>query len=163
MHIELTVARLRELLAYDPEAGVFVWLVGRGRAAAGAVAGTLARDGYLRIGVDGQGCAAHRLAWLMHYGEWPTGQIDHRDGCRTNNRIANLRDVTTSVNNQNQRKARADNKSCGLLGVTANCGRWMAQIQVDRKKRRLGLFDTPERAHAAYLEAKRELHEGCTI
>jgi hypothetical protein len=90
--------------------------------------------------------------------------IDHRDTCRTNNRLANLRDATRSVNAQNLRAARSNNSSCGLLGVTWNRGRWTAQISPPGGPRTyIGRFDTAEQAHAAYLDAKRRLHAGCTL
>lgn len=154
---------IRKLLQYDAETGVFTWLVQTSiRVKAGHVAGSLKSDGYLQIKVDRKNHLAHRLAWFYMHGNWPEGQIDHRDGNRANNRISNLRDVSNSVNQQNQLRARLDNK-CGLLGVCASLSKWQAMISIDGKKRYLGTFDTPEQAHAAYIAAKRELHEGCTI
>ena len=98
------------------------------------------------------------------YGTWPENQIDHINGVRHDNRIDNLRDVLQSTNAQNQRKPSATNK-CGFLGVNFHkcSNRWIAQIHVQGKKKHLGLFDTPKEAHEAYVTAKRELHEGCTI
>lgn len=160
---ELTAERLRELLHYDPDTGVFTWRVRtNSRAAAGAVAGAMTGRGYLRIGINRKEYMSHRLAWLYVHGSWPEGDIDHRDGNPLNNRIGNLRDVTNVVNLQNQRRARAGNK-CGLLGVSPSQGKWMAQIRAEGRNRYLGRFDTPALAHAAYLRAKRELHPGCTL
>lgn len=157
----LTVARLREVLDYCPETGVFVWKVTRSfKAVAGAVAGSEYKaTGYLRIQIDGTSYLAHRLAWLHHYGEWPTLDIDHINGEKSDNRIANLREATTSQNGQNQHRAQSDNKS-GALGVYLDKnGRWRAVIAKDGLIYGLGAFDTKESAHAAYLSAKRELHE----
>lgn len=159
----ISAERLRELIEYGPETGIFVWRVRRSGVTAGAVAGSPHSHGYQQIRVDGTIYLSHRLAWLHFYGVWPTGQIDHRDGDRANNRIANLRDVTRSVNGQNQRRAMSTNKSCGLLGVNSHQGRWRARIRIDGKYRCLGLHDTPELAHDAYITAKRIYHEGCTI
>lgn len=108
---------------------------------------------------------AHRLVWLHLYGEWPEHGIDHINGRRSDNTAANLRSVPQSENVQNQRKARRDNKSTGLLGVSRPSGRskYRAQIMAQGRNRYLGYFDTPEEAHAAYLAAKRQLHPGCTI
>lgn len=156
----LSAARLRELLHYNPETGVFTWRVGRkGVRCAGAVAGAMNARGYWRIGVDNRRYLAQGLAWLYMTGEFPPGDVDHRDGARANNRWANLRGVTRSVNNQNQRRARKDNRA-GLLGVSPNRRKWAASINVDGVKTHLGSFDTPEQAHAAYLAAKREWHPG---
>lgn len=60
--------------------------------------------------------------------------------------------------------ARVDNKT-GLLGVSWKASRqkYVAQIQIDRKVKYLGLFENPNDAHEAYLEAKRLHHPGCTI
>lgn len=160
---DLTAARLRELLQYNPDSGQFRRLVRTSnRIKAGDVAGCLAGEGYLHIRVDGGLYKSHRLAWLYMTGAWPIGSIDHIDGCRTNNAIANLRDVTKSVNLQNQRKARADNAS-GLLGVSAHHGRWQARITVDGKRLHIGSYATPELAHAAYITHKRAWHIGCTV
>lgn len=163
---ELTADRLRELLHYDPETGVFTWLVHRQRHRAGDVAGSKHSMGYIEMGVCGASYLAHRLAWLYMTGSWPAGDVDHKNGQRSDNRFDNLRDVTKSVNLQNRQGATANNKS-GLLGVSksiAKCGRWFARIQDSTGKQKgLGSFGTPEEAHAAYLDAKRSMHEGCTI
>ena len=95
-------------------------------------------------------------------GEWPDGYIDHGNGVRTDNRWANLRAGDRSFNMQNQRRARRDNTT-GWLGVSRVKSRFEAAIQVRGRRFRLGRFDTPEAAHAAYLTAKRKLHEGCTL
>lgn len=161
----LTAGRLRELLHYDPATGVFTWLVHRQRHRAGTVAGSPHSAGYIEIGVCGRSYLAHRLAWLYVHGEWPARDVDHRNGIKTDNRIDNLRDVTKVVNLQNRRGAAAGNVS-GLLGVSksaAKCGRWFARLQVNGRQKSLGSFDSPEAAHAAYLTAKRQLHEGCTL
>ena len=107
---------------------------------------------------------AHRLAWALHTGDWPKGDIDHINGDESDNRLANLRDVSKSINQQNKRRPRTDNK-VGLLGVSwhARGRKWRAQITVQGTRMYLGLFTTPDAAHAAYLEAKRMLHPGCTI
>ena len=157
--------RVRELLDYDEITGVFAWRVARpGTARVGVVAGASDGDGYWRIKVDGRRYRAHRLAWLWAHGTWPMGQIDHLDGNRLNNALANLRDVSHSVNAQNQREASRNNSS-GLLGVSwaKNNGKWRAQIKAAGRVRVLGYFAVKEEAHARYVEAKREFHEGNTL
>ena len=97
-------------------------------------------------------------------GKWPDGEIDHIDGNRANNRWSNLRDVHIVINAQNKRGPMAHNKS-GFLGVSWNkkdCA-YVARIKVDGKYLSLGYHQTPEAASAAYVEAKRRLHAGCTI
>ncbi|HGL5074088.1 HNH endonuclease [Burkholderia multivorans] len=162
----LTQERLHQVLAYDPVTGIFVWRQSTSnRAPIGSIAGTMQPNGYLRIAIDGVRMYAHRLAWFYVNGEWPLSDVDHIDGVRTNNAIANLRDVSRSVNMQNQRRARSNNHTSGLLGVTwsARRHRWVAQIKVDGLHKGIGYFDDAESAHQAYLAAKRELHAGCSI
>ena len=155
---ELTAERLREVLNYDAETGIFTWLARtRNRVAVGDVAGSPDRYGYLRIKIDGRIHSAHRLAWLYVHGEWPKDQLDHINGIRTDNRITNLREATNAENGHNRRKPHSNNTT-GYLGVKRDRGRFQALIRLDGKQRYLGLFDTPEAAHAAYLEAKRRLH-----
>jgi hypothetical protein len=162
----LTAERLRSLLSYDAETGVFVWLVStNGRIKVGDIAGNLDSNGYMHIGCDGKTYKAHRLAWLWKRGAWPKDQIDHRDGDKTNNRWANLREATNAVNQQNKRHARRDNKSTGLIGAKLHrkTGKFMASINVNKQRIYLGLHDTAVLAHNAYIKAKRELHPGCTL
>lgn len=154
-------ARLHELLSYDPETGVMRWRVNKGPVKAGDVAGNPTR-GYLQLMVDGHMTFVHRFIWFYVHGTWPIGNIDHIDGNRSNNRIANLRDVSQAMNIQNERKPRSNNKS-GFLGVKANRGLWKAEISINGKTKFLGRFKTPEEAHQVYVEAKRRLHPGCTI
>lgn len=160
----LTQERLKEVLDYDPGTGLFRWRSYRcGRALAGAVCGTDNGKGYLTIHIDLVHYKAHRLAWLYVHGVWPEDRIDHINGIKGDNRLANLREANKFTNSQNQRRAQSHNK-CGYLGVhQRDNGRFRASIRVNSKLLSLGTFDTPEHAHKAYVEAKRRLHEGCTL
>lgn len=162
--MSITQARLKELLEYDPETGVFTNRVSRSsRAKAGATtSSSLSKQGYLRICIDWNPHLAHRLAWLYVYGSMPQGMIDHINGDRTDNRICNLREASAHLNQQNRRRANRRSKT-GLLGVSVADNKFVASIHADGKTRRLGRFCSAEEAHAAYLAAKRQLHEGCTI
>ena len=109
----------------------------------------------------------HRLAWLLFYGRWPNGHIDHINGDPSDNRISNLREASHAVNMQNQRRPHKNSRS-QLLGASLDTSRtrpnpWRAQITVNGKTKRIGWFKTAEEAHAAYIAVKRMLHEGCTI
>ncbi len=154
--------RLRELLDYDAETGRFVWRQANKRVKAGTVAGYVGNDGYVRIRASGTRFLAHRLVWFYVHGTWPAGEIDHINGDRSDNRIANLRDVSRLTNRQNMRRAQADNRS-GLLGVSLTNNRCKASIRSGGKNHHLGYFASPEAAHAAYVAAKRQTHEGCTL
>jgi hypothetical protein len=156
----LTAERLREVLRYDPETGVFVWLKRtseKSRIKVGAVAGHEHKSsGYIVIWVDGLAYQAQVLAWLYVYGEWPEDLVDHRDKNKKRNAIGNLRDAN---NSQNKANGATYSKPTGLLkGVTINSGRYRAQIVKDYKHEHLGYFDTEELAHAAYLARAKELH-----
>lgn len=163
----LTRERLREVLDYDPETGVFRWKRRMSsRAPAGGVAGSPhPKERYIIIGIDGRLYRAHRLAWLWCFGVWPSDEVDHWDVDRQNNRIANLRDCTVRINRQNLRRGHVDGSGGGLLGVSwrAHAKKWVATIYVDGRSRHLGYRDTPEEAHSLYVEAKRQLHAGCTL
>lgn len=161
---KLTFSRAAELLAYTPDTGTLIWRTHRGRKApAGSVAGNLRISGYVQVIVDGRAHGAHRLAWLLATGAWPAGEIDHIDGDKSNNRFSNLRDVTRKVNIENRRRCTKSSRS-GLLGVSPRAnGKWLSQIQVDGVKHHIGIFDSPEAAHQAYLDHKRRLHTGNTL
>ena len=155
-----------DLLSYDKETGLFVWLVSRNNnSTQGSIAGHVNEHGYRLIGVGYKLLRAHRLAWFMAHGYWPKGQIDHINGNRDDNRICNLRDVNSSINNQNYRKAKSSNKTSGLLGVWLDkkSKKWATAITVGEKQIWIGRFNTPEEAHFAYLQKKRSIHAGCTI
>lgn len=128
----------------------------------GDVAGTI-NKGYRRVQVDGEHYLAHRLIWLMIHGKFPTDMLDHINGDKADNRITNLREATNQQNQHNRIKPQSHNKS-GFLGVNSHkCGRFQAQIGINGKIKYLGLFDTPEKAHDVYLQAKRKHHKFCTI
>ncbi len=157
--------RLVQLLDYCPDTGVFTRrLTTCNRAKKGAVAGCLKSNGYVAICVDKRYFTAHRLAWLYVTGSWPNGQIDHINGVRHDNRIKNLRDVSHSVNQQNQRVSHADSKS-GILGVTwyKPTGKWVASLTINKRTKYIGCFDDKDQARLAYIESKRQHHEGNTL
>ena len=100
----------------------------------------------------------HRLAWLMVNRVWPNGQIDHINGMKADNRIANLRVVNNSQNKQNV-TAPVSNTS-GYLGVSYHkkSGKWAANIKLNGRSTYLGVYDNPDIASKAYIEAKSRLH-----
>lgn len=159
---KLTHRRLREVCHYDPETGIFTNRVRRGRVLAGEpTGGTHTVKGYGEIQIDNRRYATHRLAWFYVNRSWPKGEIDHINGVRNDNRIVNLRDVTTTVNRENIRGPTKRNGH-GWLGVSLYkpTGRWTACICVNYRSKRLGYFATPAEASAAYIAAKRRLHKG---
>ncbi|AZF37722.1 Phage HNH homing endonuclease [Pseudomonas sp. R4-39-08] len=162
---EVSVETVRSLLSYEPLTGSFKWIEKPSwGVSVGEIAGFITSAGYRSIRIAGAGYQAHRLAWLHHYGEWPANELDHINGNKDDNRIANLRDVNRKGNCENQRRPQRNNTS-GFLGVSwaKNEKKWKAQISHGGKKRAIGYFDSPEKAHEAYLAVKRELHAGCTL
>jgi hypothetical protein len=154
----LTHERLLEVLAYDPDTGVFTWRKSpkhrAGEIKPGDVAGTL-RNGYVRILLDRTLYSAHRLAWFYVHREWPPDQMDHRDKVRSHNAIGNLRPATGA---QNQRNVDAKRTSkTGVKGVNLNRGKFVARINRDGIRRYLGHFDNLDDAQAAYAVAASEI------
>ncbi len=153
---DLTAARLRALLSYAPETGLFYWRERRGSAAASSVAGVIAFDGARLIRVDGKLYRAHRLAWLHVNGQWPQNEIDHINGDPADNRFDNLRECVRAENARNVR-VHSDCAS-GLKGAYRGKRGWCSRIMVDGRDIRLGTFATKEQAGAAYDAAARKLH-----
>lgn len=150
----VTYLRLREVLQYDPDTGVFVWLVSTSnRVKVGAVAGRIRSDGSVRIGFDGRLYLAHRLAWFSVHGCWPSAELDHLNRNPEDNRLCNLREATKTQNMWNT-KRRCDN-STGFKGViwSKQKRKFQARITINGEPRHLGFFDDPSRAHAAYVSA----------
>jgi hypothetical protein len=156
----ITAERLRELLHYDPDTGIFVWRVQRTcKAMVGTVAGATDKEGaYRKISVDGDRYSSHRLAWLYVYGEMPTGGIDHINCDGTDNRIANLRLATPQQNAWNSRRGKSN--VSGFKGVHFNSrsGKYASSFRGGGQRRHLGYFDTAEQAAEAYREAIAEAH-----
>lgn len=138
----LTAERLREILSYDKETGIFKWRVClSNRAQVGAVAGNPSkRDGYIKIGVDGKIYMGHRLVWLYVTGEWPRNLIDHINCNGSDNRFANLREATHSQNLANLRKPSAN--TSGHKGVSWDKfkNKWVARAKVNGRQYVFGYF-----------------------
>jgi hypothetical protein len=153
----LNLARLKDVLSYDPDTGSFTWRITKGRAATGARAGSADHiNGYRILSVFGRAYPEHRLAWLYVHGTLPSGDLDHINGDRADNRIANLRQATRSQTNMN---AKARRSRSGLKGAcwNAQAQRWAGRIKLDGKQKHLGSFATAQEAHAAYVEAAHHL------
>lgn len=158
--MKLTAEFLRSVLRYDPETGVFTWIAPQHGVTVGSRAGTINAHGYRCITVSQGRYRASRLAWLYVYGEWPTGLIDHKDRDRDNDRIANLREATRTLNNGNASR-RVDNTS-GYKGVGLHrhSGLWYARIRVNGRALSLGYHRLKEDAARAYdAAAKRHFGE----
>jgi hypothetical protein len=155
----ITQKRLQEVLSYNPETGVFTNLIKRGCVKKGAVAGTKHSKGYIQIKIDCKFYLAHRLVWLYVYGNFPENELDHINEIKDDNCIINLRPATRQENLHNVSSPFVTNTS-GFRGVSwfKKYQKWQAQISINRKRKHLGLFNTPEEASEVYLTAKRKYH-----
>lgn len=147
------LAEAKELLRYDENLG-FIWVKIRGKVPhklIGSVAGGESGRGYLTISLLYHRFAVHRLVWLWHHGEWPSGMIDHVNGDKKDNRIENLRIASSVQNAWNS----ARSESGGVKGVSKTpSGKFNARIQpLEGEKIYLGTYDTEKEASAAYIGA----------
>ena len=150
-----TFAVMDALLRCDFETGVCYWKKGTTNRV--CVAGTKTSNGYIRIEVNGREYGAHRVVWLLKTGAWPSKEIDHIDGDRSNNRFENLRDTDHRGNTRNA-ALRSDNTS-GTTGVcwASHHKRWYAYISDNNGKQIvLGYFVNKDDAIAARKAAETE-------
>lgn len=135
----LTYERLKELLDYNPDTGVWQWLKPTNSAVeAGFIAGTIASDGYRKIGVGNTYYMSSRLAFFYMTGHWPKGHMDHINRVRSDDRWANLREATVSDNNANRKKQ--SNNTSGYRGVSWD--HWQGKWDVRVNRTHIGWFDS---------------------
>ena len=167
----LSVNHAKECLDYHPETGVLSWKV-RPKAHfstekrwkiwntryAGKEAGTPAHNGYLQIVLKPKFFLAHRLAWFVFHGRWPAFHIDHINGIKNDNRIANLREATHSENCMNTAKKKSN--TSGSKGVFWHkaANKWGASIGFNGKNINLGVFNTIEEAVNSVRSAREQYH-----
>lgn len=144
--------------SYDPETGILSGaIIAKQKSHRfGKPIGALT-NGYLTTWLGGRNVFVHRIVWAMFYGSWPVGTIDHIDGDRLNNRIANLRDVSHAVNMRNQ--AQRSTNTSGVIGVywVKRAKRWIAKIMVDGKDIHIGSSPSFEVA-VAMRKAAEKMH-----
>jgi hypothetical protein len=154
----ISYQELRRQILYDPESGLFTRIAQteRRNCRLGRTLGWSQKNGYLMITLGKKKYYAHRLAWFYVYGIWPK-EIDHVNRDRTDNRFANLREVTRTQNNLNA-KLNCRNKS-GVKGVSWSLKerKWIARIQLNKKVKSLGSFDTVDEARKARKHAEEML------
>lgn len=158
--MRITAARVRELLHYDPATGIFTHRIARRglRYRIGEIAGRISEeDGGRRIGLEGRRYWGNQIAWLYVTGEWPSSDVDHINGMRSDDRFANLRIATRSENLANARRPK--HNTSGLKGANwhAKAGKWRATIKKNRIPIHIGYFDSAAEAHSAYLAKAKEL------
>lgn len=152
---------LRNALSYDPISGKIFWRIGGGRRKKGEEAGSVNKtrwNTYIEIGVGGGIYKAHRIAWAIYYGSWPSGLIDHNNGNSMDNSISNLRLATAAQNSHNATIRKSN--TTGFKGVTykRNENAYVAQIRANGSRKYLGIYRTAEEAHEVYCLAAAMLH-----
>lgn len=156
---------VRRILDYDPETGAFTWLYrpdGRRKwntRYAGKPAGGVRPCGYVAIRFLEHSWYAHRIAWLWMTGEFPKGEVDHKNRIKSDNRWSNLREAAPS---QNQCNKHLPLSKSGFRGVAYHSptNKWNARIKVNGRAKSLGYFYSPEEAAAAYDKAVDVHHFG---
>lgn len=167
---ELAIETLRELLSYDPDTGLLTWkyrnrkwFKNEGSSKswnsrhAGKGAFTAPHNGGYKCGrIFRKAYLAHRVAYAIHYGEWPEYEIDHLNGDRSDNRLTNLRAVSSKENSRNSSKRK--NNTSGFTGVSwcKQLNKWGSHIRIDRKTLWLGRFDCKLDAIAARINANKK-------
>ena len=136
-------------LQIDPDTGSITWPGGR-------KAGYLTPKGYWHVTIGRVEVPAHRLIWAVANRTWPDLLIDHINGDKTDNRIANLRQCTAAENAQNTSACRR--KDGRMKGVQKRGGKFHARIGVASRQKYIGSFNTEHEAHDAYCAAKRSMH-----
>jgi hypothetical protein len=154
----LTQEKLKSILHYDSDTGIFTRLTSRGGNNVGSIAGNFDKGGYLKTNIQGKTYRTHRLAWLYIYGEFPPEEIDHINCVRNDNRLLNLRLSTRSENTYNT--SIFSNNTSGYKCVSWNkkSKKWRAYCNVNGKQNHLGLFETAEQASIAYQNFARTNH-----
>lgn len=143
------IAVLKEYLSYDAEAGKFTWLKSScNRPLAGRIAGGKMTHGYVCVAIFGKRFLAHRLAWAFVYNEWPTGEIDHINRIRDDNRLVNLRRATRQQNASNSPTHKRN--KLGVKGVGKKRNKYLARLWNGERDVVLGRFNTIEEAKACY-------------
>jgi hypothetical protein len=151
MVTELTQEYLKQVLSYDPETGVFTWLVSHAKSVkVGQRAGQADTKGYRVVGINGGRYMEPHLAWLFMTGKLREDEIYHNNGFVDDNRWTNLRSATNQENRWH--RVTSKNNTSGYKGVNWNIEKqkWRANITVDYKTIFLGYFDKKEHAAQAY-------------
>lgn len=161
----MEIEEIQKLIDYDPVTGLIKSKISRPGVKAGSVMGTVRKtNGYLQIGINRKLYYAHRLAMMISGYDIEGAQVDHIDGDKLNNRLANLR-VSRNFENSQNIKGPYKTNTTGILGVKKANQKsgYVARISVKGKVIHLGTYDSADAAGAAYLKAKRKYHEFNTL
>ena len=158
----ITAEIAREMFEYDPDAGTLVRRHRMGNRCAGSLVDSVDKDGYVVISIGHRSIRrryfAHRIIWLIVYGQWPVNDIDHKNRVRNDNRISNLREATRLQNMANRLAMRRS--KTGIKGVSLHSasGLYRACMGINRKHYNFGYFKTPEEAAAVIDKKFKEIY-----
>lgn len=152
----VSIDALRSEFSYDAETGILTRIVPRRNCPVGQIIGTINKDGYLCVGFFVEKPLVHRAVWAMAYGEWPSGEVDHINGVKTDNRLGNLR-IADDFGNAWNRGLRSTNKT-GFRGVIPLAGKYVARIKHRGIEKHLGTFQTAKEASDAYEKTAKLMH-----
>jgi hypothetical protein len=154
----MDVGRLKFLLDYDPDTGVFTWSnPTSARVRKGGVAGTISRtNGYRYIRLDRRNFPASALAWAYVTGEFPDLIVDHINRNQADDRWENLRLADPTQSNANRAVQKCNQTGLKGAQIEKRTGRFTAKIKSHGRSTHLGTFDTADEAHRAYLVAAKE-------
>lgn len=152
--ILISQERLKALVHYDPETGIFTSRNVRQQVKKGQVLGASTKNGHLAFMLDNRTYGAQRLAWLYMTGEWPPRLVDHKDRNETNNRWENLRLADNSENASNSKLSAANTSGHKGIHWYKRHQKWAVQIGIGMKKIYLGYFDKLEDAIAVRKAAE---------
>ena len=166
-----SVDLLRKLLRYEPDTGKLFWLerelgmfpharawkIWNTRFAGKEAFTALDGHGYKHGTIFDKKYKAHRVAYAIHFGRWPVGQVDHENRCRSDNSANNIKDVSHAANMRNCKISK--NNTSGVNGVywDKSCSAWRAEISDKGRKVSLGKFVNIEDAAQARLQAEENL------
>jgi HNH endonuclease len=159
----LTQEKLKEVLCYAPDTGIFTWKINtcRSQTKIGDSAGSRS-NGYLEICINQRRYKAHRLAWLYTHGYFPENQIDHIDRNPANNSIKNLREVSQVCNNRNTGNPKRNTSGVKGVWFCKVTKKWAAEIKILGKKIFLGRHKDFAEAVCHRLAAEQaENWDGC--
>ena len=156
----ISLERLRQVLEYDPETGLWEWLRPNlmNKKPISKMAGTISVHGYRIITYEGVKYRASRLAWFYMTGEWPSQEMDHKDKDKANDKWINLREVSRSENGLN--RYLQPNNTSGARGVhwDLDRGKWGASVKHDGNIHFVGRYDLLDEAIEARDAAAQDLH-----
>lgn len=158
-----TVQEIAQFINYCASTGIISWKERPGvhqwnGRFAGRQAGCINAAGYRVLMIDGQYYLAHRVARAIIDGRWPNGQVDHIDGCRSNNRSANLRIVTQPENCWNAKRRRDNSSGCKGVSWSSSIRKWRVRLTINGERILVGTFDNLASAISAAGNAREKLH-----